>query len=86
MIFNDSTVKLPRTYRVPIIAPILDVVIALCKAFPANLILLICIMVYTNTFNDVIKALHLKITIRDVNLIYIPIFDSYKVKKWLQPQ
>lgn len=66
-------IALIRTYRVPVIAPMLDVVIALCKAFPANLILLICIMVYTNTFNDVIKALHLKITIRDVNLIYIAI-------------
>ena len=43
------------------------------KAFPANLILLICVMVYTYTFNDIIALLHLDITIRDVNLIYIAI-------------
>ena len=46
---------------------------AVTKAFPANLILLICVMVYTYTFNDIIALLHLDITIRDVNLIYIAI-------------
>lgn len=67
-------IALARTYRVPVLAPVLDALIALCKAFPANLILLICIMVYTYKFNDFIAFFHLNMTIRDVDLIYIAIF------------
>ena len=66
-------IALARIYRVPVLAPILDVLLALTKAFPANLILLICVMAYTYTFNDIIAFLHLDITIRDVDLIYIAI-------------
>lgn len=66
-------IALARIYRVPVLAPVLDVLLALTKAFPANLILLICVMAYTYTFNDIIALLHLDITIRDVNLIYIAI-------------
>lgn len=66
-------VALVRVYRIPVVAPIMDVLTALCKAFPANLILLICFMIYTYKFNDIIALLHLNITIRDVNLIYIAI-------------
>ncbi|MCI9215547.1 amino acid ABC transporter permease [Lachnospiraceae bacterium 42-17] len=62
-----------RTYRLPVISKLLDVFIALCKAFPANLILLICIMVYTYKFNDFAAFFHLKMSIRDVNLIYIAV-------------
>lgn len=67
-------IALVRMYRIPVMAPFLDVLIALCKAFPANLILLICVMAYTYTFNDIIAFFHLDMTIRDVNLIYIAIF------------
>ena len=66
-------IALIRTYRVPVLAPFFDALTAVTKAFPANLILLICVMVYTYTFNDIIALLHLDITIRDVNLIYIAI-------------
>ena len=34
-------IALARIYRVPVLAPVLDVLLALTKAFPANLILLI---------------------------------------------
>ena len=47
-------IALARIYRVPVLAPVLDVLLALTKAFPANLILLICVMAYTYTFNDII--------------------------------
>lgn len=66
-------IALVRTYRIPVLTPVLDVFIALCKAFPANLVMLICVMVYTYKFNDLIAMLHLKMTIRDVDLIYIAI-------------
>ena len=66
-------IALIRTYRIPVLAPLLDILMAVTKAFPANLILLICIMAYTYTFNDIVTFLHLNITIRDVNLIYIAI-------------
>lgn len=66
-------IALVRTYRIPVLAPMLDVFIALCKAFPANLVMLICVMVYTYKFNDLIALLHLKMTIRDVDLMYIAI-------------
>ncbi|MEZ3434591.1 MAG: ABC transporter permease subunit [Lachnospiraceae bacterium] len=64
---------LVRTYRLPVISKVLDVFMALCKAFPANLILLICIMIYTYKFNDFAAFFHLDVNIRDVNLIYIAI-------------
>lgn len=66
-------IALARTYRVPVLATVLDGFIALCKAFPANLIMLICVMIYTYKFNDFIALLHLNMTIRDVDLIYIAI-------------
>lgn len=66
-------IALIRTFRVPILAPLFDVLMAVTKAFPTNLILLICFMVYTFTFNDIIVLFGLNITIRDVNLIYIAI-------------
>ena len=66
-------IALVRTYRIPVLAPMLDVFIALCKAFPANLVMLICVMVYTYKFNDLIALLHLKMTIRDVDLMYFAI-------------
>lgn len=66
-------IALVRTYRVPVLAPIFDMLMALCKAFPANLVLLICIMTYSYKFADVVNWLHLDINIKDVNLIYVAI-------------
>ncbi len=67
-------IALIRHFRVPYAAPVFDVLIALTKAFPTNLTLLMCFMIYTLTFNDVIAFFNLGITIRDVDLIYIAIF------------
>ena len=67
-------IALIRTYHVPFFGHFFDLLIPLGKAFPANLIMLICIMVYTYKFNDVKEFFHLNITIRDVNLVYIAIF------------
>ncbi len=66
-------IALIRMYRIPVIAPVLDVLMALTKAFPANLVLLICFMVYTYSFNDIAAFLNLKMSIQDLDMIYIAI-------------
>ena len=64
-------IALIRTYRVPVLAPVLDVLMAVTKAFPANLVLLICFMAYMYSFSSIAAFFRLKITIRDVDMIYI---------------
>jgi L-cystine transport system permease protein len=62
-----------RTYNVKILKPICDVLMALCKALPANLILLIVYLLFTNNFGKVAKMLNLHMSIKDVNLVYVAV-------------
>lgn len=66
-------IAMARAYKVPVLKQVFDILLALCKAFPANLVLLIVYMLYTNNFANITKALHLSISIKDVNLVYVAI-------------
>ncbi len=70
-----SLIAVARNYRVPVLAQFFDVLMALFKALPANLILLICTLLYTMNFTKIVEALHLNISIQDVSLIYVAIFS-----------
>lgn len=62
-----------RAYKVPVLDIIFDFLMAICKVLPANLVLLICFLLFTNNFRRIADALGLKISIRDVNIIYVAI-------------
>ena len=68
-------VAMGRVYRIPVLSPILDMLMAFLKAIPVNLVLLICIILYTNNFASIVKALHLNISIKDVSLLYVAVFS-----------
>ncbi len=68
-----SLIAVARAYRVPVLSQLLDIVMALLKALPANMIMLICTLLYTMNFASVTAALHIHISIQKVNLIYLAI-------------
>lgn len=66
-------IAMVRAYKVPVLKPVFDVLMALSKAFPMNLVLLIFYLVYTTKFADVVGFLHLNITIKEVSLVYVAV-------------
>lgn len=66
-------IAMARTYKVPVLKPILDVLMALSKAFPMNLVLLIFYLIYTTKFTDIMAFLHINRTIKDVSLMYVAV-------------
>lgn len=66
-------IAMVRAYRVPVLNIIFDVLMAFCKALPANLVLLICFIIYTTNFSAIADALHIKAGIRDINMLYIAV-------------
>lgn len=72
-ILLGTVIALVRTFRVPVLKPVFDVLTALGKAFPANLVLLIVYLVVTNSFSTIVTVLHLNITIQDLNMIVVAV-------------
>lgn len=68
-----TLIALARVYRVPVLAPIFTVIIAIIKAIPVNLIILIASLWFNDNFNSIAQALGLPITVADVNKIYVAI-------------
>ncbi len=68
-----TVIALARVFRVPVAKQVFDVVIALCKAFPANLVLLIVYLLVTNNFAAIMAFFHLNISIQDLNMTVIAI-------------
>ena len=66
-------IAMARAYNVPVVKPVLDVLMALSKAFPMNLVLLIFYLIYTEKFADIMAFFHLNLEIKDVSLIYVAI-------------
>ena len=62
-----------RAYKVPVAKQIFDVIMALSKAFPMNLVLLIFYLIWTSQFAAVAGFFHSTKTIMDVSLIYVAI-------------
>lgn len=68
-----SGIAMIRAYKVPVLDRVFDFFMAICKVLPANLVLLICFILFTDNFKPVTKALGLNISIRDVNTIYVAV-------------
>ena len=68
-----TVIALARVFRVPVAKQVFDVVIALCKAFPANLVLLIVYLLATNNFAAIMAFFHLNISIQDLNMAIVAI-------------
>lgn len=66
-------IALIRAYRVPVICYVFDLLMAICKVLPANLVLLIVFMLFSNNFKRIAQLLGLKISIRDVNMMYVAV-------------
>lgn len=62
-----------RAYNVPVVGSIAGALMALSKAMPTNLVLIICMLVYNQYFGQIIKSLNLNISIKDVSLNYVAI-------------
>lgn len=61
-------IALLRAYRVPVAKQVFDVLMALSKALPTNLVLLIVLVLVTSNFTSVMAALHLPLTIKDLSV------------------
>ncbi len=72
-IIFGTFIAMARAYKVPVIKPIMDILMALSKAFPTNLVLLIFYLIYTTNFASIASFLHLKVSIKDVSLMYVAI-------------
>lgn len=72
-ILLGTVIALARVFRVPVAKQVFDVVIALCKAFPANLVLLIVYLLVTNNFAAIMAFFHLDISIQDLNMTVVAI-------------
>ncbi|MGL6199608.1 MAG: amino acid ABC transporter permease [Lachnospiraceae bacterium] len=68
-----TLIAMLRVYKVPFFKPVMDILMALLKAFPANLVLLIVFLLFTNNFNKLSAFFKLNISIQEVNNLYIAI-------------
>lgn len=68
-----SLMAMARVYRIPVLNQLCTAVMALCKALPTNLVLLIIMLIYTNNFAKITKALGLHISIKDVSMNYVAV-------------
>lgn len=57
----------------PVLKPVMDVLMALSKAFPMNLVLLIFYLIWTTQFSSIAAFFHSQKTIKDVSLMYVAI-------------
>ena len=57
----------------PVLKSVMDVLMALSKAFPMNLVLLIFYLIWTTQFSSIAAFFHSQKTIKDVSLMYVAI-------------
>ena len=62
-----------RVYKVPVLKPVMDVLMALSKAFPMNLVLIIFYLIWTTQFSSIAAFFHSQKTIKDVSLMYVAV-------------
>lgn len=72
--FFGTVIAILRTYRVRVISFLLDLYVAVVKAIPINLIIVVSSLLFTTKFNTFAEALHLSIRVRDVNTLYVGVF------------
>jgi L-cystine transport system permease protein len=69
-----GVIALCRVFKVKVLSQIFMVYIAITKAIPANLIIVVMNLLFTNYFNVVMQALHINLTVRDVDKLFIGVF------------
>lgn len=69
-----TPIALIRVFHVRILDPVFTVLVAVVKAIPVNLIILIAGLWFNDNFNGIAKALGLSITVADVDKIYVAIW------------
>lgn len=62
-----------RVYHVPVLKPVCDLLLALLKALPQNLVLLIVYLVFTGTFAPIMQFFGIQANIQNVNLVYVAV-------------
>ena len=68
-----TLIAMVRVYKVPVLKPVMDVLMALSKAFPMNLVLLIFYLIWTTQFSSIAAFFHSQKTIKDVSLMYVAV-------------
>lgn len=68
-----TLIAMVRVYKVPVLKPVMDVLMALSKAFPMNLVLLIFYLIWTTQFSRIAAFFHSQKTIKDVSLMYVAV-------------
>ena len=63
-----TLIALCRVFEVPVLKPVFDVVMAILKSLPTNLVLLVVYLIITNSFVDLFGALIPGLTIKDLDL------------------
>ena len=58
-----TLIAMVRVYKVPVLKPVMDVLMALSKAFPMNLVLLIFYLIWTTQFSSIAAFFHSQKTI-----------------------
>lgn len=68
-----ALMAMARVYKVPVLKRIIPVLLALGKALPTNLVLLVTLIIYTNNFKAITEFFGLDVSIKDVSLNYMAI-------------
>lgn len=66
-----TVIALCRVFKVKVASQIFSVYIAITKAIPTNLIIIVMNLLITNYFNSVMQFFHIGLTIRDVDKLFI---------------
>lgn len=66
-----TIIALCRVFHVKVLSQLFMVYIAITKAIPTNLIIIVMNLVITNYFNTVMQFLNIELTIRDVDKLFI---------------
>ena len=69
-----TPIALIRVFHVKILDPVFTALIAVVKAIPVNLIILIAGLWFNDNFNGIAQALGLSVTVADVDKIYVAIW------------
>ncbi len=69
-----TPIAMARVYKVRILSPLFSILVAIVKAIPVNLIILIASLWFNGNFNQIAQALGLGITVADVDKIYVAIW------------
>ena len=66
-----SAIAVVRVFKVRGFAQFFAIFIAIMKAIPTNLIIIISNLLLTNYFDDIMDNLHLNFQVKDLNMIYL---------------